>query len=96
MTAHDSERIWRCSCGGHHFVSVTAFAGTSEDPGEAYLEVMLHDGAEGLWGRLRTAWDILVHGESCSGEVVLEPAIAVELVAEIRRVTGASDCRKAT
>lgn len=81
--------IWRCDCGGHHFVSITTFKMMVDE--ESYLSVMLYDHAGGLLDRLRVAWDILMHGKSCSGEVLLARPDAKQLHAAIQKVIGDGD-----
>lgn len=87
----NSDRIWRCDDGGHHYVSLMAFDVGSEEQ-ETYLSLNLYEFAEGFWGRVRSVFGILRYGKSCTGEVLLRGNAAREFRAELDRLIKAEGC----
>jgi hypothetical protein len=73
-----AERIWRCSCGGSHFVSVSRFA----DEETVYLHVEEYPVA-GHWGRLRACFDLLRGRRHTWYEVLLTPEQAGQVAREL-------------
>lgn len=71
------ERIWRCDCGGAHFVSVSRIS--FGDPYTSYLSVEVEYRADTLLNRIKVAWDILRHGRHSNGDVLLAPKVITEL-----------------
>lgn len=82
-----SDRIWRCDDGGHHYVSLMAFDVGSSDQ-ETFLSIDLHEFAEGLWDRIKSAIEIMRYGKSLTGEVLLRGPVAREFRAELDRLIG--------
>lgn len=78
-----TEKLWRCDCGGPHYLSITRWP----EEGEAWVTV--EDPmrvAYGFWQRLKWAWELLRTGWHWWGAVLLEPGTAREIAAELNRV----------
>lgn len=80
-----TDKIWRCACGGPHFLSIQVMP--LSDGAEAYLSVVeTYDPArETLWGRLRAAWTILRNRHFDGMELILEPDVARQIALELHR-----------
>jgi hypothetical protein len=83
-----SDRIWRCDCGGHHFITLMAFDVGSQDQ-ETYLTLCLEDRPDGLWRRIKAAFQILRHGKAESGDVLLTGQSLKEFQEEVARLVKA-------
>jgi len=80
----EREKLWRCSCGGSHFVALKTLCWGGE--GYTYLIVEdMYRFAGGLRRRLRAAWNVLWRGHHGWTDILLEPddgrALAAELIA---------------
>ncbi len=78
VMAGDFERIWRCSCGGSHFLNVAGW----DDERHLYLHVEEYPEA-GHWGRLKACWNLLRHRRHIWIEVLLTPEQVEQLVGEL-------------
>lgn len=77
------ERVWRCDCGDDHFLSVARYP---DDP-EGYLNLADGSHCPSFRCRLKTAWNVILHGRGYSHwgvEIVLNPEKARELMDEFR------------
>ena len=84
---NDSDKIWRCACGGRHYVSITAFKAGNE----VFLSVDLHDRSNGLLDRIKSAVNILIHGKDLTGEVLLTWNALREFQDEVVRLVSANE-----
>ncbi|MDO8673017.1 MAG: hypothetical protein Q7O66_16540 [Dehalococcoidia bacterium] len=77
----DREKIFRCSCGGNHYLSISHWSG---DPSASMtLEAADHYEDYGLWGRLKAAWQIIREGQHMWFEIVLDPAMTDAVCTEL-------------
>lgn len=89
------DRLWRCQCGGGHFLSVSWDAGDEHEDGTA--EVHGQIAIEGdFWpvfrARIAAAWRVLRYGHSTHGVAVeLDPATAREIAAVLAGFSDAAD-----
>lgn len=72
------EHLWRCSCGGGHFLSVTR----DKEANLVYVNVDEYPEA-GHWQRLVACWNLLRHRRHSWCELVLTPQQATEIATEI-------------
>ena len=84
---NDSDKIWRCACGGYHYVSLTAFKVGKE----VFLSVDLHDRSNGILDRIKSAVSILIHGKDLTGEVLLAGNTLREFQEEVVRLVNANE-----
>jgi len=82
---YESDRTWRCFCGGQHFVSLRLW-GWEDGATYAYLDIADCYRARGWWARLRVVWDILRHGVHEEAEVELAGDEIFEMAEEMSRL----------
>lgn len=72
------ERIWRCVCGGPHFLSVSRF----HDGDTVYLCVE-EAVPDGHWARVVACWHLLTRRRHTWYELLLTPAQARDVAREL-------------
>lgn len=80
------DKIWRCDCGGQHFLSIT-----STDC-EAYITLEGNFDAPSLRRRLKAFWKFLRHGHYDTWmEILLTSKVAREIANELLILAAAED-----
>lgn len=79
------ERIWRCECGGPHFLSII-----SDPDNEAWISLETPSIERGAWRqKLKAAWAILRHGHYDAWiNVFLTKEVAADVARELLTVAG--------
>ncbi len=81
------ERIWRCDCGGDHFVSVSHHVwGDGEQA--AWFQVEDYVENVGHWARLRACWNLLRTRRHTWHTVLLNERIIGEIIDELNAHRG--------
>ncbi len=85
-----SERIWRCDCGGQHFISIARPTIVKGDIDfYQYLAFETHIKTDVLWERIKAAWQILREGQWCDGDLHLDAVTAREVCEELTKAVTA-------
>lgn len=86
-----SERIWRCDCGGPHFLVISrpTMADADDDDFYQYLALETLTRADGLWERIKAAWQIVRQGQWCDGDLHLDATTAREVCEELTKAAAA-------
>jgi hypothetical protein len=75
------EKIWRCSCGGTHFLSVSAF---DDDIDEYNIYIHVEDyPVGGHWERIKAAFKIIFKRRHTWIELILDKEKAEDIASEI-------------
>ena len=76
-----NEKLWRCSCGSSHFVSITyALKDMDLDPDDNdVLSIESITWGDSLMERIRGAWKVLRGLDHCWAEVILDFEQSVEI-----------------
>jgi hypothetical protein len=83
------DRIFRCDCGGSHFVSVRYWR--DDDWPEGYLSIESEYALErrGLWARVKLAARLVWRGACTLDEVLLSDKTVAELRATLEQIAPA-------
>lgn len=70
------EKLWRCTCGGDHYLSI----GFDEEMEiKPWLSVAIMKYPRGFFARLGMAWELLREGEHWDADLCLDRATATEI-----------------
>jgi len=76
----DIDRQWRCSCGGSHFLSIRYLDYGRDSSGYLSLESAYRP--VGFWDRLKTAWQVLMHGICTLDEIIMDSDRIIQDIAD--------------
>ena len=80
-----AEKLWRCSCGGSHFVSVRLLDDSEAWDTPKYVGIYVEEYPEaGHWQRIKAAWNLLRNRRHTWIEIMLTKDQAQDIAEEIR------------
>ena len=82
MKTGDWEKIWRCTSGDSHFISIRYWDVGEDKDREGCLVLESVYITKSFWDRLKTIWHILWHGNCILDEVLIESYKEAEEIAD--------------